>query len=195
MRVKHSPSVRSSPPKHRKGAQSPWEEGRSEAQHGQDQPEQMKCLGCNEAPVGCWEQTTSVTVVRLEALITSVSETGGGGPDCDTICVPETRAKRPGTQGLHFAPPGLQRGEVSEQTNGVRILSLPYLTRRSRGAHTRLVVRGSPESTELPARSLWSCTYLLQGAVLRTVTTVTVTFRRGHTCPPGPLLRPQPQLE
>lgn len=112
----------------------------------------MKCLRCDEAPVGCWEQT-SVTVVRLEALITSMSETGGGGPDCDTICVPETRAKRPGTQGLNFAPSSPQGGAILEQTNIVHILSLPYLTRHSLEANTQLMIRCSPESTELPPAS------------------------------------------
>lgn len=70
--------------------------------------EQIKCLHCDEALVSCWEQTTSVTILWLEALITFMSQTGGSGPNCDNICVPGTQAKRPGPRGLNFTPSSLQ---------------------------------------------------------------------------------------
>ena len=59
---------------------------------------QMKRIHCDESPVSCWEQTTSVTILWLEALITSMSQIGGGAQLCDTICVPGTQAKRTGPQ-------------------------------------------------------------------------------------------------
>lgn len=137
-----------------------------------------------------WKQTTSVAVLRgPEALITSVSETGGGRPDRDTICAPGTRAKRPGTRGLHFSPSSLQRGNVLERISRIFLLSFTYVTCHKPQANTPLIICSFRESTELlSTETLWSEAHLLQSCPLRTVTDGTAVFStKEHGCPPWAL--------
>lgn len=113
----------------------------------------MKCLRGAEAPVSCWEQTTPVTVVRLEALITPCQKQEGAGP---TV----TPSVRQGLGPRGLAPKGFisLRPVCEEEKSRNRLAafasSLPYLTRRSLGANAQLMIRLSPESTELPTSSL-----------------------------------------
>lgn len=116
--------------------------------------------------------------------VTSTSGTGGGGPTCDTICGLGTRAKRPGTRGLHFAPSSLHGGERNPGTDGrhARALSLTYPPPRPRPPEARLSwLHGAYPPSPAPSGPALTSS---GAVVLTTRRAVTVTsFHRG-----GPLL-------
>ena len=127
--------------------------------------------------LGCWNQTTSVAVLwGREALNTSVSETGGGKPDCDTICVPGIPAKRPGTRELNLTPSSLQRGKTLDFHPLSRLPNLPQP--QSKHTTDNLLLSWVHGASFYQHLLIWMLTSS-RAAVLGTMTAGTIFFHKG----------------